>query len=664
MVKMKKILKITGIVLGSILLLLLIAGFIGYMRMSNKAKDNYAKLGEEAPELSIDGFKFRDLNKNGKLDVYEDTRRLLEDRVNDLVSQMSLDEKAGTMYITMIGMTPEGEPIDKPFFSGNPIDHMMAFMQTSSELLVEKKINNFNIVHSYDANILARYNNNLQSIAEKTRLGIPITIGTDPRHSADHNPGASIATATFSQWPTFLGLAATRDTILVREFGNIARQEYLASGIRLALHPMADLATEPRWGRSNGTFGEDAELSAMMTKAYVLGFQGDSLGSQSVACMTKHFSGGGPQENGEDAHFPYGKNQVYPGNNFDYHLIPFEKGAFPAKTAQIMPYYGIPIDQTDENVGFAFNKMIITTMLREKYGFDGVVCTDWGIISGSRISAAKAWGVEDLTAIERTKKVIEAGCDQFGGEASPALIVELVKTGELTEARIDQSVKRILRDKFRLGLFDNPYVDESEANKIAGKKSFRELGKVAQAKSTVLLKNDNLLPLKKGTKIYAEGMFKKETISTYGELVDDPRDADVIVTRIRTPFDPRDDYFLENFFHQGRLYYNEEEKKEILDLISKKPSVVIINLERAAILTEISNTSGALMAEFGLSDEVVSELLFGIRKPEGKLPFELPSSWEAVENQKEDVPYDSKDPLYEFGAGISYPSEVISMNIE
>lgn len=661
---MKKILKITGIVLAVIVLLIIITGFIGYSRMSSKADNNYAKLGEKAPELTIDGVKFRDLNKNGKLDIYEDSRRSIEDRVHDLVSQMSLEEKAGTMFITMIGMTPEGAPIDKPFFTTNPIDIMMTFMLPSSEMLVEKKMNNFNILHAYEANILARYNNNLQLIGEKSRLGIPITIASDPRHGSDHNPGAALETPAFSQWPTSLGLAATRDTLLVREFANIARQEYLASGIRLALHPMADLATEPRWGRSNGTFGEDAELSAIMTKAYVLGFQGDSLNTQSVACMTKHFSGGGPQEKGEDAHFPYGKNQVYPGDNFDYHLIPFEKGAFPAKTAQIMPYYGIPIDQTDENVAFAFNKTIITTMLREKYGFDGVICTDWNIISDSKMGGARAWGVEDLTPLERTKKVIEAGCDQFGGEASPNLIIELVLSGQLSEARIDQSVKRIMRDKFRLGLFDNPYVNEDEANSIAGKKSFRDLGKIAQAKATVLLKNDNLLPLKKGTKIYAEGMNKKELLNTYGELVSDPKDADVIVTRIETPFDERDEFFLESFFHQGRLYYSDEEKKEILDLISKKPSIVIVNLERAAILNEVSEASSALMAEFGLSDEVVSDLLFGIKKPEGKLPFELPSSWEAVENQKEDVPYDSKDPLYKFGHGLSYPSQTISMIIE
>jgi beta-glucosidase len=662
---MKKVLKITGIVIGVIVLLIIIVGFVGYARMSSKAKDSYSQLGEKAPELNIDGLAFRDLNKNGKLDAYEDSRVSLKDRVDDLVSQMTLEEKAGTMFITMIGMTPEGDPIDKPFFSTNPIDLMMTVMMpASSEMLVDKKMNNFNILHAHEANILARYNNNLQLIGERTRLGIPITIASDPRHGSEHNPGAALSTPTFSQWPTSLGLAATRDTLLVEEFGNIARQEYLATGIRLALHPMADLATEPRWGRSNGTFGEDAELSAMMTKAYVLGFQGDSLGSESVACMTKHFSGGGPQEKGEDAHFPYGKNQVYPGNNFDYHLIPFEKGAFPAKTAQIMPYYGIPVDQTDENVAFAFNKTIITTMLREKYGFDGVICTDWNIINGTKMGDARAWGVEDLSPSARTKKVIEAGCDQFGGESSPELIIELVKSGQLTEARIDQSVKRIMRDKFRLGLFDDPYVNESEANKIAGKSIFRDLGKIAQAKGTVLLKNDDLLPLKKGTKIYAEGMNVDNLVNTYGEFVSDPKDADVIVTRISTPFDPRDEFFLETFFHQGRLYYNEEEKKEILDLISQKPSIVVANLDRAAILTEVSEASGALIAEFGLSDEVLNDLLFGIKKPEGKLPFELPSSWEAVENQKEDVPYDSKDPLYKFGFGLSYPSQTLSMNIE
>ena len=456
----------------------MITGFVKYRKLASAAEKRYETLGEPSPVLIQDGFSFRDLNKNGKLDIYEDHRAPVEARVRDLVSQMTLEEKAGTMYITMIGISPEAEPVDKPFIPKSPMDFMaITMLPQSSEMLIDKKMNSFNIIHSLGADQLATFNNNIQRIADRTRLGIPITIASDPRHGNENNPGAALYTPAFSQWPSSLGLAATRDTLLVREFGNIARQEYLATGIRLALHPMADLATEPRWGRQNGTFGEDADLSAAMTKAYVLGFQGDTLSNSSVACMTKHFSGGGPQENGEDAHFEYGKNQVYPGDNFDYHLIPFEKGAFPAKTAQIMPYYGIPIDQTDENVAFAFNKMIITEMLREKYGFDGVICTDWNIISGSKVGEARAWGVEDLSPAERALKVIEAGCDQFGGESSPELIIELVKSGALTERRLDVSVTRILRDKFTLGLFDDPYVDTEKAPELTGKTEYRALAK-------------------------------------------------------------------------------------------------------------------------------------------------------------------------------------------
>mgnify|MGYP001140784358 CR=1 FL=1 len=652
---MKKALKIIGKIILALIILILVAGIFLYVKKSNTVKANYNSLGEEAPSITSNGESFRDLNKNGKLDIYEDVNAPIEDRVNDLTTQMNLEEKAGTMFITMIGMTPDGGPIDMPFFSDNPFDKLFAlFMPSSSEMLVKKKMNSFNIVHAYDANILARYNNNIQKIAEKTRLGIPVTIATDPRHGTENNIGAALYTPAFSQWPSSLGLAATRDTLLVREFGDIARQEYNSVGIKLALHPMADLATEPRWGRMNGTFGEDAQLSAQMTKAYVLGFQGDSLTSKSVATMTKHFSGGGPQKDGEDPHFPYGKEQAYPGNNFDYHLIPFIEGAFPAKTAQMMPYYGIPVGQTDEDVAFGFNKMIITNMLREKYNFNGVVCTDWGIISGTQISEAKAWGVEHLTPIERVKKVIDAGCDQFGGETVPELIIELVNSGQISEERLDVSIKRILRDKFRLGLFNNPYLSEENALVVAGKKEFRKKGKIAQAKSTVLLKNEALLPLAKGTKIYVEGMITPEDINSYGILVSTPEEADVILKRIKTPFDKRTDYMLEQFFHQGRLYFSDEEKSEILGLISKKPSITVVNLERAAILTEISKESKALLAEFGTSDEILIELLFGVKKPEGKLPFELPSTWEAVLKQLEDVPYDSEKPLYPFGHGLTY----------
>ncbi len=569
---------------------------------------------------------------------------------------MTLEEKAGTMFVSMIGMTSEGLPYDKPRLSKNPFDMMIALMvPPASELLVTKKLNSVNILNAYDPDIMALFNNNLQKIAERMRLGIPITIATDPRHSSDNNPGASILTSAFSAWPNPLGLAATRDTMLVREFGDIARQEYRAVGLTVALHPMADLATEPRWARINGTFGEDAHLAAAMTKAYVLGFQGDSLGMNSVACMSKHFSGGGPQLKGDDAHFAFGKDQAYPGENFDYHLIPFIEGALAARTAQIMPYYGIPVGQTSEDVGFAFNKEIITDLLRDSLGFDGVVCTDWGITSDSKVKEASAWGMEEFTPRERIRKLIEAGCDQIGGDFVPELIVELVESGQISEERIDVSVRRILRDKFRLGLFDKPYVDEKEALKIAGNDAFIEKGKQAQARSMVLLKNDDLLPLKEGLKVYVEGMTDLSGIEKYAELVKKPSEADVIVTRIATPWQKREGGSLfESFFRGGRLYYSEEELGEILGLIGQKPSVVVANLYRPSVLTEINEQCSALMADFDTSDEVLADVLFGKRKAEGKLPFELPSSQEAVEKQMEDLPYDSENPLYPFGYGLSF----------
>jgi len=557
---MKKALKIIGIILGSLIGIIVIALLVFSTVKGKDAKELYAQLGDEAPELTVDGHTFRDLNKNGSLDVYEDSRAQLVERVEDLLGQMTLEEKAGCMFVSMTGMTNEGLPYDKPRLSRNPFDILIALMvPPASELLITKKINSVNILNAYDPDIMALFNNNLQKIAERMRLGIPITIATDPRHSSDNNPGASILTSAFSAWPNPLGLAATRDTMLVREFGDIARQEYRAVGLTVALHPMADLATEPRWARINGTFGEDAYLTAAMTRAYVLGFQGDSLGVNSVACMSKHFSGGGPQLKGDDAHFAFGKDQVYPGDNFDYHVIPFIEGALAARTAQIMPYYGIPVGQTSEDVGFAFNKEIITDLLRDSLGFDGVVCTDWGVISDSKVKEAAAWGVEDLTPTQRIRKVIEAGCDQIGGDYVPELIVELVESGQIPEGRIDESVRRILRDKYRLGLFDNPYVDEKRALEIAGNSQFVEKGKQAQARSMVLLKNEDLLPLKEGIKVYAEGMTDLSGLEKYAKLVKKPSEADVIVTRIATPWQKREGGSLfESFFRGGRLHYSEE----------------------------------------------------------------------------------------------------------
>lgn len=627
--------------------------------LAGKAKLRARRIAEElgpaAPLITVDGVTFRDLNKNGRLDAYEDTRLPIADRVEDLLGRMTLEEKCGLMMQPRINAGKDGKLVEAR--SGmSPL--------TTSERVVDRHISHFNLVFSGDAASVAEWNNNLQRLAERTRLGIPVTVSTDPRHSTGENPATGILMEGFSQWPDPLGLAATRDEELVQRFGDVARREYLAVGIRTALHPMADLATEPRWSRMAGTFGEDAELAAQMTAAYIRGFQGETLGVESVSCMVKHFPGGGPQEDGLDPHFSWGKKQVYPGDNFEYHLTPFE-AAFEAGVEQVMPYYGIPVGQTSEDVAMGFNYDIITGLLRGRYGFDGVVCTDWQIVEGHKIlggievMGARAWGVEELSVPERYAKAIAAGVDQFGGQESPHHLVELVRTGIVTEERIDESVRRILTVKFKLGLFDDPYVDSTPAGSPAGTAEFRELGLEAQRKSVVLLDNGQLadgsaaLPVRNRPKLYVENVAV-EIAAQYGDLVATPAEAELAVLRLDTPYEPKGRGFLARLFHHGDLDFKGKEKERILEVLESVPTIVDIHLERAAVIPHIAEAAAGLLATFGVTDYVLMEVVFGACNPTGKLPLELPSSMEAVRAQKEDVPYDSEDPLFEFGHGLSY----------
>ncbi|MCX6255525.1 MAG: glycoside hydrolase family 3 C-terminal domain-containing protein [Bacteroidia bacterium] len=660
---MKKLLKIFFYLIGTILgLIILIVGItILWISISRgrEAKRSMALAGPAVKTLTIDGFTFRDLNKNGKLDVYEDSRQQREARVNDLLLQMNLDEKAGTMFIPMVSMKKDGSISEKPFLG----DFFSFLIPGTSQMLFGKKINHFNILATGGKKQTAEWYNRLQKLAERTRLGVPVSIASDPRNHFSNNPLASAMAGDFSLFPEPLGLAAIGDSLVTSQFADIARQEYTAVGIRIALHPMADLATEPRWGRMNGTFGEDASLSAKLTYAYIKGFQGDSLGAKSVACMTKHFSGGGPQKEGIDPHFPIAKGQIYPGNNFNYHLIPFE-AAFKAGTAEIMPYYGIPMDQTSDNVGFSFNREMITGLLRNHYKFEGVVCTDWGLITDMKVFGlivlpARARGMEKATEEERMLKIINAGVDQFGGESIPEMLIKLVKEGKVSEARIDSSVRRLLRVKFQLGLFDNPFVDVDKAEKIIGNPEFKAAGELAQRKSIVLLKNDpaengKVLPLKQGLKIFIKNIDPVKA-GKYGTLVKNAEQADIAVIRINAPSEHlKGSGLMGLFIRGGDLDFKEKEKAEILSLLKKVPTIVDIYLDRPAIIPEIAAASKGLLADFGANDDALLDVVFGKFNPQGKLPVEMPSSMEAVRNQKEDLPYDSGNPLFPFGFGLHY----------
>ncbi len=583
----------------------------------------------------------------------------VDERVQLLLDAMTIEEKAGLFFHTMIGLTGIDE--------GNP-----AFGLPSPREYVEGRLmNHFNLLGAAPTGReIAAWQNEIQRLAASTRLGIPVTLSTDPRHSFSENPGAAIMAGPFSQWPETMGLAAIRDEELVERFGDITRQEYTAVGLRVALHPQVDLATEPRWARGTATFGEDAELTSKLGAAYIRGFQGASFGAGSVSTMTKHFPGGGPQKDGEDPHFPYGREQVYPGGQFELHLKPFE-AAFEAGARQIMPYYGMPVGTEYEEVGFGFNKSVITGLLRERFGFDGLVCTDWGLITDASIMGdvhpARAWGVEDLTPKQRVKKVLDAGADQFGGEACPELILELVADGEISEERLDASAKRILREKFELGLFENPFVDEDAADAIVGRADFRAAGEAAQRASITVLTNTEfskcwseggagieargaLLPFSSGVKLYVEGV-DPAVAAAYGEVVATPAEADVAVLRLQAPFEERATVF-ENFFHAGSLAYPEEVIAHVQEVAASVPTVVDVLADRPAILTEIVDAAAAVTVNWGASGAALLDVLTGAAKPQGRLPFDLPRSMAAVEASRPDVPFDTADPLFRFGHGL------------
>jgi beta-glucosidase len=599
--------------------------------------------------------RYRDLYKNGRIEIYENINFTPEQRANDLLKKMTIEEKVGQMFHPPISI------------NGSSISEIMNLASgkgdTTESLILNKAITHFNLYGSPNPIQLAKNLNKLQKIAERSRLGIPLTISSDPIHEVPRGGGvAAFSLEGFSKWPSQLGFASTRDPKTIKEFAEIAREEYLAVGLRTALHPMSDLATEPRWARNFGTFGSNADLSSDFTIAYMDGFQGKKIGNNSVLTMVKHFPGGGPQEDGLDPHLYSGQNQVYPGNNFEYHLKPFKK-AINNNLKVIMPYYGIPIDQTSENVAMAYNKDILTHLLRDDLGFEGVICTDWGIITG------RHWGVDKLNLSERYKKSIEAGVDQYGGESSPEFIIDLVKKDEISETRINYSVRKILINKFELGLFDNPFVDEGCVKDRVGTEEYIRKGLTAQKKSVVLLKNEisddkEVLPLKKNIKIFADG-FDRKLFKKYCEVTNNPEDADYIIIQLRTVFNGNQpsgidrpiDNFLSTIFPNNDLNYDDKilNKLKKYSLFSKL--ITVVDLNRPAILTEVEKLSHGLIGVFGVFDEIVLEVIFGDFNPIGKLPFDIPSSMKEVNEQLSDVPDDTRNPIFKYGHGLRYLKE-------
>lgn len=614
--------------------------------------------------LQDDGRKFRDLNGNGKLDVYEDSRAPIDDRVEDLLQQMTLEEKVGLMFHTAVSSC-----------SAPGIDSRFAMSTAKlSRLISERHLNHFNLLMAKNAEEVAAWHNRVQAAAEKTRLGIPVTLSSDPRHAAMFNPGAGMKLEGFSEWPGQLGMAAADDEALVENYGRLAAMEYKAIGIRTLLSPMADVATEPRWGRTAGTFGDDFATVGRLTAAFIQGFQGGSNGAgpNDVSCMVKHFPGSGPMKDGFEPHFSFGTNQVYPAGKFQQHIDPF-KTAVEAGAQQIMLSYGVPVDQASENVAIAFNKDVVTGILREQLGFDGVVCTDWMTQKTERmlgfllLKEASAWGVEHLTIAERYEKAVDAGVDQFGGQSEPSYLIQLVENGVVAEERIDQSARRILRLKFQLGLFDNPYVDISALSTTSATPEHKNAGVSAQARSTALLTNRPqpneidqsgvpTLPLHGQLKLYVSGIDVK-VAAKFGQVVKHPGEADVAVISVASPTERTlRKELLSFFFYHGDLRFSPKKLSKILKTCRALPTIVAVRVDRAPVIPEIADAAAAVLATFNITDEVLLNTLFGNIKPTGKLPVEFPRSMEAVREAPTDAP-GTDDPLFPRGHGLTYEED-------
>ena len=617
----------------------------------------------KAPEIRVGSLVFRDVNRNGKLDRYEDWRLPVEARVADLISKMTLEEKAGLMiHSSLQGFTgPNGVVLDAPDRAGGGVlvppgrADVTPMDRPSPSELVDKRNVRWILVRpnaGEPPEVTAQFSNAMQERAEGSRLGIPIAFSSDPRHSPRPVPGAASIEPQMpeiSRWPEQIGFGALRDAAAVREFGRIAAQELRALGIVVTLSPMADSATEPRWNRIPGTFGEDANLNAELVTAYIEGFQGASLGRESVMCVTKHFPGDGPVKAGLDPHNDYGKWQVYPGNHFEYHLGPF-RAAIAAHTGAMMPGYAIPVGM--DTVGMGFSKMIVTDLLRGKFGFNGLVVTDW--------LRNMPWGVEQLSEKERQLRIVQAGVDQIGGDNDPKYILELVKAGAITESRIDESAARILKPMFELGLFENPYVDPARAKALVNSAGFRAAGERAQRASIVLLKNaGDLLPLAEGGRIFIQDLDAK-VAAKYGSLTSDVKQAQVAIVKVNAPYAlHKGGVSFARGTHEGTLAYEGAENADELQAIQRLtasgiPTVVCMYLDRPAVLTEFIDQAAAVMVHFSSSDDALLDVIFGRARPAGKLPFDLPRDMASVLAQKEDVPFDLGNPLFRAGFGLLY----------
>lgn len=677
------------------------------------------ELGMSGPRIKeADGLAFKNLSGMTELLPYEDWRLPCEVRAEDLAGRLSPEQIAGLMLWSPHQLVPfvPGLPFIGHYDGGSFIPGVTdpAALTDEQKLFVTREhLRNFLLVVTESAETAARWNNRLQSLAESSPLGIPVCISTDPRHSAGKKSAEFSGTGKeVSRWPEGLGMAATFDTELMKEFARTVAREYRALGITQALGPQIDLATEPRWMRLEDTMGANTDMVTAFARAYCDGLQTTEgapggWGRDSVAAMVKHWPGGGTGESGRDAHYVYGKYAVYPGGRFEEHMRPFTEGAFrledgTQKAATVMPYYTVSWDQdreNGENVGNSYSKYIIDSLLRQRAGYDGVVCTDWGITDDPQGPVGgfgtRAHGVEHLEEAERYLKILSNGVDMFGGCSRKEPVLQAYELGcrqygeTAMRRRMEQSAARILTPMFRVGLFENPYPDPAESARIVGAPEFVEAGLEAHYTFfRTLQPAADLCPLSQKD---ADGYFT---------LVENPEDADAALVFAESPL--CDCYTQADLDKGGNVYlpitlqyrpyraeaaressiargdfrendcdrsyrgkentpYNTSDLDNILaarKAMGHKPVIIVLQLHNPAVVAEFEPQTDVLLAHFGVENRVLMEILSGEAIPGGRLPLLLPANMETVERHCEDIADDMQAYVdtcgnrYDYGFGL------------
>ena len=589
--------------------------------------------------MEVDGYQFIDLNSNGELDVYEDWRQDADTRAADLVSQMTVREKISQMQHPTFLPRADGEiPSYLQEWCNEEGIGMLLIRELNS---VEAAANTMNIIQEY---------------AEGSRLGVPVLVSMDSVHGLSYVSGSMVT-------PHNLALAATRDEELVTKLAEIAREEHLAVGVRMALSPDADLITDPRWGRNQECYSEDTDVVQSLIVAAVQALQGGSeLTEDSVIATVKHFPGSGGQTDGVD-----GTPLTIQEDSIDLHLAGF-RAAIEAGVAAVMPYgYStVPYLGGDAVENSADQSAaVMTDLLRGELSYTGLIQTDWG-----------------LNFVGATN----AGADILGGAGvrSTRQLVEGVDEERLTDA-----CRRILIAKFQLGIFENPYVDEENAAQVLGSEEHRAVAKEAAARSFTLLKYENASPLA-GQKLVVAGTLAEDVRAlNSGWTAKDPMElagttileafqnkagsenVTYIPDASQVPADLSGTTAVvvigeasgthEPAWGTDTLEFPQEQVdlvKALKDAGANMVEVVLMN--RAYVMTDMVDMADSVLLAYrpGVTcgAEAIAEALFGETAITGKTPFQIPRTMEQVLNQREDLPKDIQDPLFEYGFGIEVES--------